>query len=114
MQAATITTGVRGMDTHARRDNRITDYEFRNELFHRLEAAHPNLSGWVAEHADIEAVKAWDIIVACVMDQMLHGTSTEEPNSLTDINKELNKLEENKNGGTMAERGSDEGEYIPF
>jgi len=107
-------TAVRGMDTHARRDNRITDYEFRTELAHRLERSHPLLLNWAMGESDSENVDLWEIIVVCAIDQMLHGTPSEEPTQIDKINEELRKLEEEKNGTSMAKRRTTEDELLPF
>ena len=113
MDQGQIHTGVRGMDTHTR-GNRITDYEFRKELSHRLEKAHPNLLNWAMEHADTEGVDLWQVITACAVDQMLYGSSTQEPTPITDINAELKKLEEEKHGSPMAKPRSEGDQHIPF
>jgi len=95
-------TGVRGMNTHAR-GIRITDYEFRKELSHRLEQSHPLLLNWAMGESDSENVDLWEIIVVCAIDQMLHGTPTQEPTQIDIMNAELKKLEEDKHGTPMAE-----------
>jgi len=107
-------TGVRGMNTHAR-GNRITDYEFRTELAHRLEEAHPDLFNWSMEHAAEENVTPWQIIAACAIDQMNHGSVLDnQSDALIDINLELNELEEVKHGKPVAKRRPKNDQWVPF
>ena len=108
-------TGVRGRNTHARRGHRITNHEFMSELGHRLEEAHSELFHWTMEHAGNEHVDMWQIIAACAIDQMNHGSVLDlAPDATTDINAELKKLEEDKHGTPVAERRTAKNEHFPF
>ena len=105
----------RMMDTNTRRGHRITSHEFMSELSHRLEEAHPNLYNWTMEHGATENVDMWQIIAACAIDQMLNGSVKDlESDAITDINKELQKLEEVKHGKPMAKPRADEDQRVPF
>ena len=89
---------------------------FKSELHRRLRSSHPDLLEWAKKHARKENVHIWSIIAACCIDQMKHGSvKDKEPDALSDINAELNKIEEEKkNGGAVAEKGIEFDSKLPF
>jgi len=87
-------TGVR-----ERQNTRMMNHDFHAAFRNRLINYNSELFDWANMHANQEGVSIFEVILACAIDQMNHGdVEDREPNAISTINRELNKIERDKHG----------------